>query len=549
MRETQNYKLKKIDKEFDKVLASIDYLNSNFDKIDTELKSNKTLTENSTNENKNYIDEQIGNVNETITQKEETLNETINAKEAEINESVDSKIAKVNETIETKEETLNETINAKEKSINENITAQIAGVNEKINETNTNIENHIADEIKHITNEERNAWNAKSDFSGSYNDLTEIPETFTPAEHNHDESYYKKTEIDENLQNYYTKSEVDEKGFITSMVDNLSNYYKKEEVQNLVNAVKTGLFQTIETLPDAGEPYIIYLVPSTKQEDKNIKDEYIWVNDTWELIGSTKIDLSGYSTTEQMNEALAQKLNATDIAEWAKQKDKPSYSYSEIKDAPKPYELPVASAEDLGGVKVGAGLTITEGVLSATGGGTADAVEWENVQNKPQSFTPSAHTHEITDIKDLKIPAKTSELENDSGFLTEQDISGKADKTALDAYVRKAGDLMKGSLNMGSYKLTNLGTPTNTTDGATKKYVDDTVASKTVDLSAYQKKTDNIVASRIIAGTLAGKVGANSSAVSTLETAQVRNVKAGTTDLTDGSSELATGDIYIYYEA
>lgn len=47
------------------------------------------------------------------------------------------------------------------------------------------------------------------------------------------------------------------------------------------------------------------------------------------------------------------------------------------------YNLPVASATTLGGVKVGAGLTISDGTLSATGGGTADAVEWDNVLNKP----------------------------------------------------------------------------------------------------------------------------------------------------------------------
>lgn len=47
------------------------------------------------------------------------------------------------------------------------------------------------------------------------------------------------------------------------------------------------------------------------------------------------------------------------------------------------YTLPAATAEALGGVKVGAGLAINQGVLSATGGGTADSVDWSNVQNKP----------------------------------------------------------------------------------------------------------------------------------------------------------------------
>ena len=65
------------------------------------------------------------------------------------------------------------------------------------------------------------------------------------------------------------------------------------------------------------------------------------------------------------------------------------------------YTLPTASASTLGGVKVGAGLRITNGVLSATGGGTADSVDWSNIDNKPSSFTPSTHTHAASQITGL----------------------------------------------------------------------------------------------------------------------------------------------------
>lgn len=47
------------------------------------------------------------------------------------------------------------------------------------------------------------------------------------------------------------------------------------------------------------------------------------------------------------------------------------------------YTLPAATAETLGGVKVGPGLNVVDGLLSATGGGTADSVDWSNIQNKP----------------------------------------------------------------------------------------------------------------------------------------------------------------------
>lgn len=59
-------------------------------------------------------------------------------------------------------------------------------------------------------------------------------------------------------------------------------------------------------------------------------------------------------------------------------------------------DIPIASATQLGGVKVGTGLSVTEnGVLSATGGGTADAVEWNNVLDKPTTIAG----YGITDAK------------------------------------------------------------------------------------------------------------------------------------------------------
>ena len=60
----------------------------------------------------------------------------------------------------------------------------------------------------------------------------------------------------------------------------------------------------------------------------------------------------------------------------------------------------------------------------------------------------------------------------------------------------------------------------------------------------------NLAASKIDAGTLAGKVVANASAVATVTTKQVRNIFAGTTEATAGSafSGLSDGDIYYQYE-
>ena len=87
---------------------------------------------------------------------------------------------------------------------------------------------------------------------------------------------------------------------------------------------------------------------------------------------------------------------------WTELANKSDLSWSNISGKPGSfYTLPTASASTLGGVKVGAGLRITNGVLSATGGGTADSVDWSNIDNKPSSFTPSTHTHAASQVTGL----------------------------------------------------------------------------------------------------------------------------------------------------
>ena len=52
--------------------------------------------------------------------------------------------------------------------------------------------------------------------------------------------------------------------------------------------------EVVTELPETGESNVIYLVPKQDTSTDNIFDEYLWVNNDWELIGSTGIDLSDY---------------------------------------------------------------------------------------------------------------------------------------------------------------------------------------------------------------------------------------------------------------
>ena len=66
--------------------------------------------------------------------------------------------------------------------------------------------------------------------------------------------------------------------------------------------------------------------------------------------------------------------------------------------------------------------------------------------------------------------------------------------------------------------------------------------------TSFTPSAHNQGAATITAGTLAGQVNANATAEANVETAQIRDIYAGTADLTAGSSNLTTGAIYLVYE-
>ena len=95
-----------------------------------------------------------------------------------------------------------------------------------------------------------------------------------------------------------------------------------------------------------------------------------------------------------------------------------------------------------------------------------------NLTNRVQTVEGKVTTIEgnITDIQ--------GDITNIEGDITNinnalDDIKGGTTELP---YVKKAGDTMSGALNMGSNKVSSVGTPTEDTDAATKKYVDDKVS-------------------------------------------------------------------------
>lgn len=100
-------------------------------------------------------------------------------------------------------------------------------------------------------------------------------------------------------------------------------------------------------------------------------------------------------------------------------------------DAVEDYVLPAASASVLGGVKIGAGLDVTEdGTVSVKAGGTADAVNWSGVIGRPFN---SVKTEDFTitgDSDSNKVLAI-----NTANWASKTDLTSKLDTTTFNEYI------------------------------------------------------------------------------------------------------------------
>lgn len=95
--------------------------------------------------------------------------------------------------------------------------------------------------------------------------------------------------------------------FVTNSVNNLTNYYTKtntytkNEVNNLINGITSMNVLVVTALPTSSiSDTTIYLVPKSKTETNNVYDEYLYVNNKWEKIGDTSIDLTNYALKSEI---------------------------------------------------------------------------------------------------------------------------------------------------------------------------------------------------------------------------------------------------------
>ena len=105
---------------------------------------------------------------------------------------------------------------------------------------------------------------------------------------------------------------------------NETESYSKDEIDEMISQLKQFEAKKVDELPITGQiPNCIYFVPKGSGGMDGCY-EYMWIDDKWEFIGSTDVDLSDYWTIEE------------------------TIQYFDINK----YVLPEATTDTLGGIKL-----------------------------------------------------------------------------------------------------------------------------------------------------------------------------------------------------
>lgn len=323
-----------------------------------------------------------------------------------------------------------------------------------------------------------------------------------------------------------------------SIIDNLdSTATDKALSANQGNILKTMIgnlanlrIEVVTKLPSTGEVNVIYLV---KKVGKNpdVHDEYIYVENTWEKIGNTEVDLSNYYTKEQVysksevytktevdnikndiesniptipnvetgmtgvgNVITSIEVDAINKHKVIATKGTSVYSKAEIDEKlfDSGFGDVIAEAPFTTSDRVitssGAGKTIKDSGILLTNLATKEFVnqfepEWNKIANKPSTFTPSAHTHTVNQITDFPtlgaLASKDKVNESDLNFNIPE---GVVIDSALSATSKNPVQNKVITNTLSSYVKTadlnvTLGNYYTTNEVYTKEEVDDKIAS------------------------------------------------------------------------
>ncbi len=253
----------------------------------------------------------------------------------------------------------------------------------------------------YATTQSLSSYALKSElFSGSYNDLTDKPSTFPPSSHTHDDRYYTESEIDSalngksNTGHTHTKSNItnfEHSHLPTEVSDNASDYtniyrwslpHTPSTVKGTLGAidialgeiVRLGAFEVVASKPTAsastmGKLYIVnenskVNVYYTKESGTSPNYTYSWQKMDTDILDELSISWNDITNKPSIPSDLSDLTDGNGVI--------PTNTSDLVNDGSDGSDTYVET-DDLGTV--------------------AFSNSYVDLDNIPQSFTPSSHTH------------------------------------------------------------------------------------------------------------------------------------------------------------
>ena len=296
----------------------------------------------------------------------------------------------------------------------------------------------------------RNTWSGKQDVIDDLNTIRSGATLGATALQSVPSEYITDTELGTALLDYYTTGDT----------------YTKTEVNNLINSSEKFHYEIYANLSDVTDPKdnVLYLIgPSGTGSDKY--EEYVYTNNVFTKIGDTTIDLTDYATITTLTNGLAAKSDTGHTHEQYSLTSHTHNEYSLTGHTHDQYSLTshTHTAQDIGALPSSTTIPSTTSQLTNDSGFITGYTEtdptvpaWAKESTKPtysvseisglseilsgksdtshtheqysltshthNEYSLTSHTHTAQEVGALpdttSIPSKTSDLTNDSGFIT-----------------------------------------------------------------------------------------------------------------------------------
>lgn len=233
--------------------------------------------------------------------------------------------------------------------------------------------------------------------------------------------------------------------FITRAVNDLINYYTKSEVdttvkglQAQISAIPKFAISVVNELPSTNiSETTIYLLKTSTTETGNLYTEYIYINNSWESLGTQTLDLSEYAKESWVEEKIANFLTASQVSVLitsALQEYSKTAEFSEIAFSGNLSDGNQDSTHRLVSDSEKATWNSKQNTL------TFDEVPTANSDNPVKSKGIKAELEKKANTTDIPtVPTKVSSFENDSNYATKDYVDengGKIDTISVNSVVQ-----------------------------------------------------------------------------------------------------------------